>query len=85
MFRVWILVLVSPLIAIVSAIFLHGHGFGFGGGVLVTIGCITVSQIAYLVGVAVMSRSDRAENLTQEEIDGDPGSRSEQDVRGEDK
>jgi hypothetical protein len=84
-FRVWINALLSPLIAIASAIFLHGHGVGFGSGVLVTIGCIAVSQIAYVVGTAVTSLSDRAKNLTQEEIDGDPGSRGEQDVHGEDK
>jgi hypothetical protein len=82
-FRVWALALVSPLIAIVSAIFLRGHGFGFGGGVLVTIGCLAVSQIAYLVGTAATFRG--TENLTQEEIDGDPGGRGEQDVRDDDK
>ena len=52
---------------------------------LVTVGCLAVCQIAYLVGTAVTFRSHRAKNLTQEEIDGDPGSRGEQDVRDKDK
>jgi hypothetical protein len=84
-YRVWILGLVSPLIAIGSAITLHGHGFGFAGGVSVTIGCLVISQIAYLVGASMTSGRYVAENLTQEEIDGDPGSRGEQSVRDEDK
>jgi uncharacterized membrane protein YkgB len=76
-FRVWALVPVSLLVAIPSAIALHAHGFGFARGVSVIIGCLVISQIAYVAGVFMMSRSDKAENLTQEQVDGDPNSRGE--------
>ena|SRR5674476_373116 len=84
-FRVWALVSVSLLVAIPSAIALRVHGFGFAGGVSVIIGCLVISQIAYIAGGFMMSRSDQAENLMQEEVDGDPNSRGEQNVSNEDK
>jgi hypothetical protein len=49
-FRVWANVIISPLIAVVSAIALLSHGFGFWEGVLVTIACLFISQLGYLVG-----------------------------------
>jgi len=84
-FRVWTLALVSLLIAIASTLSLRVHGFGFAAGVSVTIGCLVISQIAYIAGSFIMSRSDQAEDLTQEEVDGDPDSRGEQNVSNEDK
>jgi uncharacterized membrane protein YkgB len=84
-FRVWAMALVSLLIAIASAISLRAHGFGFAAGVSVIIGCLVISQIAYIAGAFMMSGSDQAEDLTQEEVDGDPNSRGEQNVSNEDK
>jgi hypothetical protein len=84
-FRFWAMALVSLLIAIASAISLRAHGFGFAAGVSVMIGCLVVSQIAYVAGVFMMVRSDEAENLTQVEVDGDPNSRGEQNVSDENK
>ena len=85
-FRVWAMALVSLLVAVASAISLHAHGFGFAGGVSVTIGCLVISQIAYVAGgLFIVSRSDEAKDLTQEEVDGDPNSRGEQNVYDEDK
>lgn len=83
-FRVWAMALASALIAILSATALRAHGFGFAGGVPVVIGCLVISQIAYLAGVFMMSRSDIAESLTQEEVDGHPNNRGEQDVSDDD-
>jgi hypothetical protein len=84
-FRFWAMALVSLLIAIASAISLRAHGFGFAAGVSVMIGCLVVSQIAYVAGVFMMVRSDEAENLTQVEVDGDPNSRGQQNVSDENK
>jgi hypothetical protein len=72
-FRVWAIVLVSLPIAIFSAIFLRAHGYGFAAGVTVIIGCLVICQAAYFAGIFMRPRSYRAANLTQEEIDGDPG------------
>jgi hypothetical protein len=84
MFRVWAIALVSALLAIVSAVALHIYGFGFAGGVPVIIGCLVISQTAYLASASSLSRSDSAESSAQEEVDGHPNERGEQDVSGYD-
>jgi hypothetical protein len=84
-FRVFALVPVSLLVAILSAISLRAHDFGFLAGVSAMTACLVISQIAYAAGLFMMSRSDQAEDLMQEEADGDPNSRGEQNVSDEDK
>jgi uncharacterized membrane protein YkgB len=84
-FRVWAIAAVSLLIAIASAIILRAHDFGFAGGVSIVIGCLVICQSAYFAGVFIVTRSLNAANLTQEEVDGDPGGDGEQDVGDEDK
>lgn len=82
-FKVWALAPISLLIAILSAICLHARGYGFTGGVSITIGCLVISQVTYIATGLVLFGAPRAESLTQE-IDDDPDSRSEHDVRGKD-
>jgi amino acid transporter len=84
-FRAWAMAPVSLLLAVASAIFLHADGFGFAGGVSAIIGCVVASQIAYVVGLFMTSRLDKPEDLTQDEVDGDPNNRGEQNVSDEDK
>ena len=76
-FRVWIIALVSLLIAIGSAILLRAADFGFAARVPVIIGCFVVSQFAYVAGAFMESRFYRAEDLAQDEVDGDPDRRRE--------
>ncbi len=83
-FRVWTIALASLPIAILSAIVLQSYDFGFAAGMSITIGCLVTSQLAYLAGVLVASRAYGAADLTQEEIDGDPGGGSEQRIRDDD-
>lgn len=83
-FRVSILLLLSVLIAAISAISLQADGFGFAGGVSITIGCLVICQITYIAAGILMSGSYGDEVLTQQEIDGDPGRSGKHDVRGED-
>lgn len=82
-FQVWALVPVSVLIAILSAISLQARGYGFGGGISITIGCLVISQMAYIATGLVKFSSSRPESLTQE-IDDDPDRGSEHDVGRED-
>jgi hypothetical protein len=82
-FRVWALAPLSLLIAIFSAISLQVSGFGFAGGVSVTIGCLVISQIAFIPARVLMVDWGGAESLAQEEVDDDPGSRREHDVPGQ--
>jgi uncharacterized membrane protein YkgB len=83
-FRVSVLLLLSVLIATISAISLQAYGFGFAGGVSITIGCLVICQITYIASSILMSRAYGGEGLTQHEIDDDPDRNGEHDVRGED-
>lgn len=82
-FRVWANAIVAPIIAFVSAIALASHGFGFLKGVLVTVACLLVSQVAYLVGVFLESRADVASFLAGDVLDDEPDDNREHDVAGE--
>ncbi len=78
-FKVWSLIIISPLTAIVSATVLRSYGFGFATGVLVTVGCLVVSQIGYLVAVM----QPYAISI-QDECDGAPGDDGQQNVHEKD-
>jgi hypothetical protein len=82
-FRVWANAIVAPLIAFVSAIVLASHGFEFWEGVLVTVACLIVSQVAYFVGLFVESRSGIANFLTDDVFDDEPGDNREHEIDGE--
>jgi len=84
-FRVWAIAVVSLPIALFSAIFLRAQGYGFAGGVTVIIICLVICQTAYFAGIFMRPSSYGAANLTQEEVDGDPGNHGEQDIRDDDK
>jgi hypothetical protein len=77
-FRVWALLLVSPLIAILAAIVLRSYDFGFAASVPVIVGCLVVSQIAYM---AMTFHLYREKLSVQDETDGAPSEHGEQNVR----
>jgi hypothetical protein len=82
-FRVWANVIVAPLIAFVSAVALASHGFGFSEGVLVTVACLIVSQVAYFVGVHLESSAGIANILAENVFDDEPDDNREQDIADE--
>ena len=69
-FRIWALVVVSPLIAIVSAIVLRAYDFGMVGGVTVIAVCLVASQLGYLAASYLLHT--RAVS-PHDEVDGEPG------------
>jgi hypothetical protein len=71
--RGWAMALVSPAIAIVAAIVLHASSLGFFAGVSVVIGCLVVSQIAY---VLALFRLHKADISVHDEPGGHPGENS---------
>jgi hypothetical protein len=77
-FRVWALVLISPFIAVFSAIILRANEFGMVGGVTVIAICLAVCQLAYLAAAYVLHARDPS---SHDEIDGEPGETSEQKIR----
>jgi hypothetical protein len=77
-FRVWALVLISPFIAVFSAIILRANEFGMVGGVTVIAICLAVCQLAYLAAAYVLHARDAS---SHDEIDGEPGETSEQKIR----
>jgi hypothetical protein len=57
----WMAILASGLVlAIVSATLLQKEGFGFLAGIAIIVVCLTVNQIAYLIGVRLSARGPRS-------------------------
>ena len=53
----WIAIVISGFVlAIVSAVVLQIEGVGFVAGVAIIVVCLAVNQIAYLIGVALVTR-----------------------------
>jgi hypothetical protein len=77
-YRVWALILISPLIALLAAIILHIYGFGLVAGVTIITACLVVSELAYLGATYLMHRREIS---LQDEIDGAPREQSEQSIR----
>jgi hypothetical protein len=47
------------VLAIVSATVLHNEGFGALAGIATIIVCLTLNQVAYLIGAAMVTRGSR--------------------------
>ena len=47
------------LLAVISATVLHKEGFGFFGGVATIVACLTINQIAYLIGMRLAATRRR--------------------------
>lgn len=82
LFRIWALVIISPLIAIFSAIVLRTYEFGMMAGVFVIVICLVVCQLAYLAAAYFLHARDVS---AHDEVDGEPGEASEQKIRREHK
>ena len=79
-FRVWANLVVAPLVALGSALALASHGFRFLEGVLVTFACLFVSQLAYLIGVFLVSPASIANYLANDVPDNEPGQNREHSI-----
>ncbi|WP_234682083.1 hypothetical protein [Bradyrhizobium monzae] len=81
-FRIWALVVLSPLIAVVAAIILRAYAFGMMAGVTVIAICLAVSQLAYFATTYLRYARDVSPH---DEVDGEPGEVGEQKIRREHK
>jgi hypothetical protein len=82
LFRIWALIIISPFIAIVSAIILRAYEFGMLAGVTVIALCLAASQLAYLA----TSYLRHARHVSaHDEVDGEPGEIGEQEIRRQNK
>jgi hypothetical protein len=77
-FQIWALVLVSPLIAVLSAVVLRIYEFGLVAGVTVIAICLAACQLAYLAATYLLHARDIS---SHDEVDGEPGEISEQKIR----
>lgn len=84
LFRIWTMAFVSLLIAIAAAVALQTDGFAMVGGIAVIVGCLVISQVAYVAGALVILRFDSSELSAQDEVDGHPDHRGKQYVRDND-
>jgi hypothetical protein len=82
-FRVWAQAIVAPVVAFGSALALASLGFGFLQGVLVTVACLFVSQLAYVIGLVLASRVGIADYLAEDVLDNQPCEDREHGVAGE--
>lgn len=82
LFRIWALVIISPLIAVLSAIILRTYEFGMMAGVIVIAICLVVCQLAYLAAAYFLNAREVS---AHDEVDGEPGKASEQKIRREHK
>lgn len=82
LFRIWALVIISPLIAVLSAIILRTYEFGMMAGVFVIVICLVVCQLAYFAVAYFLHARDVS---AHDEVDGEPGEATEQKIRREHK
>jgi hypothetical protein len=65
----WHAIGVSGLVlAFLSAVVLQHEGFGSLAGIAIIVACLTVNQIAYLIGVTSVNRGDRSHLMTNPTI-----------------
>jgi hypothetical protein len=67
----------SAAIAVLSSAILQIQGFGAVPGIALVVACLTVNQMAYLVGVF-----GRSSGLFQKQADKEPSQRGNNDVAG---
>lgn len=82
LFKVWALVVISPLVAIFSAVVLRSHGSDLVAGVTVIAACLAACQLAYLAATYLLHARDIS---VHDEIDGEPGEQREQKIRDQHK
>ncbi len=78
--RKFALELISLAVAFSVALILQLNGFGFGDGAIILVGALLSSQIAYLGGAFILSRSRVRSFLWDEVLDNGPGSRGKSDI-----
>ncbi|MGY3388249.1 hypothetical protein ACVWW6_000840 [Bradyrhizobium sp. USDA 3311] len=81
-FKIWALVVISPLIAVFSAIILRAYEFGMMAGVIVIAICLAICQLAYFAAAYVLHARHVS---SHDEIDGEPGETGEQKIHREHK
>ena len=78
----WLGIGVSGLmLAFVSSVVLQHEGFGSLAGIAIIVACLTINQIAYLVGVKSVTRGDRS--LPHDQPNHHPGEHSHNHIARE--
>ena len=81
-FSIWAMVLISPLIALFSAIVLRSCEFGLGAGVSIIAACLAVCQLAYFVTAYLLHAREFS---THDQVDGEPGEERQHKIRSQHK
>lgn len=81
-FRIWALVLIAPLIAVLSAIVLRAYEFGMMAGVIVIAICLAACQLAYFASAYLLHARGVS---ARDEVDGEPGEGSQHKIRRQNK
>lgn len=70
---VWVIIVTTVLVAVLSAVVTWSQGFPALGGVAVTTGCLIACQISYMAGRFVTRQYGFPEQLFEDDVDGEPG------------
>jgi hypothetical protein len=76
-FSIWALVVISPFIAIFSAIVLRSYEFGLVAGVSAIAACLAMCQLAYLAAAYLLHGREIS---IHDEINGQPGEQGERKI-----
>jgi hypothetical protein len=77
-FRIWALVVISPPIAVFSAIILRVYEFGMTAGVIIIAACLAATQLAYLAASSLLYGREVS---SHDEVDSEPGEIGDQKIR----
>jgi hypothetical protein len=69
----WVIIVTTVLVAVLSAVVTWSQGFSALGGVAVTTGCLIACQISYMAGRFVTRQYGFPEQLFEDDVDGEPG------------
>lgn len=89
LFRSWwgFLAISGLILAIAAAIALQSRGFYFFEGVAIIVVCLSINQIFYLIGMALITRAweDPKSSLTGDQPDDHPSESTQKNITGEHK
>ncbi|QOZ49108.1 hypothetical protein XH89_35500 [Bradyrhizobium sp. CCBAU 53340] len=77
-FKIWALVVISPPMAVFSAIILRAYDFGMMAGVVIIVVCLVVCQLAYFATSFLLHAGEVS---SHDEVDGQPSEIGDQKIR----
>lgn len=81
----WLIVVTTALIAVLSAVITWLQGFGALGGIAFVTGCLVACHACYMAGRFVGKQYGLPDLSAQDGIDGEPGDTSQRSIADDDR